>query len=106
MGGRGLGRVAGQRRALRSRDGHQVAFSQQVGAELQVVLEVKGSAGLEPRAERRQGGRLVELSHAAHAAELALRLRDVETRGSAIAAVGVVVGDGGSMRSMRVESVV
>lgn len=86
-----------------------VRLGQQVGAELEVVFEVKGAAGLELDAKGRQGGRLVDVLDAAAAAELAVGvLRDGEAGGSAIAAAAVVVivrhGDG--MRHCRGEMVV
>lgn len=110
--GRGLGRVARERRAFRGAgDGNQVGLGQQVGAELKVVLELEGAAGLELHAERGQGSRLVEVLHAASAAELPVRvLGDREPRRTAVATtaavVVVVVRHGGGVRRLRIVVVV
>lgn len=48
----------------------QVVFGQQVGTELEVVVEVKGASGLEASPEGGDGGRLDEVSHGLDAAEL------------------------------------
>lgn len=132
--GRRLGGVARQRRALRGAgDGDQlfggpvrctaaeggmwlrqaaathVDVRQQVGAELEVVFELKRTAGLELHAESGQRGRLVEVLHAAGAAELAVGvLGDGEPRGAAVAAaaVVVVVRHRGRMRRLRIVVVV
>lgn len=49
-----------------------VALCQQAGAELHVVLELEGTAGLELGAECGERGGLVELLHAADTTELSL----------------------------------
>jgi hypothetical protein len=74
-----------------------VRLSQQLGAELHIVLEVERPAGLELGAEVGYGGRLGQLAHAPDTAEMAVRvLRDGETRcTSPVAPAMVVVGDGG-----------
>lgn len=112
LGGRGFGRVARQRRALRGAvNGDEVNIGQQAGAELHVVLEIKGPGDLELVAEGGECCGLVELLHAAHATELLVRvLRDGQTRGSPVPAAVVVVvrraGDGCGGVRMLAELVV
>jgi len=55
---RGIGRAAGERGAVgRSRvDGVQIFIGQKVGAELQVIIEIKGTTGFESGPEGRHGG--------------------------------------------------
>lgn len=129
---RGFWRVAGQRRTFRgARDGNQlwqgrvrqgwggragteraathVALGKQTGAKLEVVLELKGADGLEFCAEGRHGGGLVELLHAADAAELPLGVVGYgEAGGPAVAAtvVVVVVRHGARLRRVRIVLVV
>lgn len=99
LGGGGVGRDARERGPLRGAvDGHQIAIRQEVGAELQVILEVEGFRRLEPRAESQERRGVGHLLHAAGAPELLPLgvLRHGEPRRSPVAAVVVVrVGDAG-----------
>lgn len=102
LGGGGVGRDARERGPLRGAvDGHQIAVRQEVGAELQVILEVEGFRSLEPRAESQERRGVGHLLHAAGAPELLPLgvLRHGEPRRSPVAAVVVVrVGDAGHGR--------
>lgn len=72
-----------------------VALGQQLGAELHVVLEVKGAARFELVTEAGHGDRLAELLHATHAAELPLGvLRDRQPRRPPVSPVVIVRGRG------------
>lgn len=72
--GRRVGRGTAQRAAVRGSqgvDGLQVVLGQQVGAELEVVVEVKRASGLETGPEGGDGRSLDEIPHRLDAAELA-----------------------------------
>ena len=47
-----------------------IVFRQQAWAKLQVVIEIKGATGLEPRSKRSDGRCLSELFHASDASKL------------------------------------
>lgn len=73
-----------------------VALCQQLGAELHIVLEVKGAARFKLVTEAGHGDRLAEFLHAAHAAELPVGvLRDGQPRRPPVSPV-VVVRDRGA----------
>lgn len=71
--------------------GSYVVFGQQARAELQVVVEVKGTASFEPGTEGGDGGSLGEFTHALDAPELAVGVLRLGLWGSAGAASVVVV---------------
>jgi hypothetical protein len=106
--GRGFRRVAGERGALRrTGNGDQVALGQQARTELEVILQVKRPAGLEPVAKSVDGSDLGKVLHSAAAAHLPLGvLGDRETGCPAVAAAGVVVAHRGRLRRVRIVVVV
>jgi len=71
---RGVGRAARQRGPVRrSRvDGVQIIFRQEVGAELQIIVNFKRPAGFESRSERSDRRSFRQLPHALDSPKLAL----------------------------------
>lgn len=100
--GRRVRRVAGERRSVRSRAAYrnEIALSQQLRAELHVILQIERPAGLELCSERCDGDGLGELLHTPDAAELSVRvLRDGKPGCSPVtSSMVVVVRDRGRSR--------
>ena len=67
-----------------------IFLGQQVGAELQVIVQVEGATGLEASAEGRHGRSLGQLPHALHTAELALGVLGSHLGGAAGATVVII----------------
>lgn len=76
-----------------------IVFCEQVGAELQVIVQVKGATSLKAQTESSNSGSLGEFPHALDAAELALSILRGNPRSSPTTAV-VVVGLQVSIDSM------
>lgn len=76
-----------------------IIFCEEIGTELQVVIQVKGATSLKAQAESRDSGRLGQFPHALHTTELALGVLRGSPGSSPTTAV-VVVGLHVSIDSM------
>jgi hypothetical protein len=94
---RGVGRPAGERGAVRrSRvDRVQIFISQKVGAELQVIIKIKGATGFESGPEGRHRWGFRKFPHALDTTELTLGIllgHFGATTGTAMVVVGMHLG--------------